>query len=37
MIQIKSLKASAGEKEILKWVDLDFEIWKNYCLLWKNW
>jgi len=37
MIQIKSLKASAKEKEILKWVSLDFKIWKNYCLLWKNW
>jgi len=37
MIQIKNLKASAGEKQILKWVSLDFEIWKNYCLLWKNW
>jgi len=37
MIQIKNLKASAKEKEILKWVSLNFEIWKNYCLLWKNW
>ncbi len=37
MIQIKNLKASAKEKKILKWVSLNFEIWKNYCLLWKNW
>lgn len=37
MIQIKDLKVSAGEKEILKWVSLDFELWKNYCLLGTNW
>jgi len=37
MIQIKSLKASAWGKEILKWIDINFEIWKNYLLLWKNW
>lgn len=37
MIQIKNLKASAKEKDILKWITLDFEIWKNYCLLGKNW
>lgn len=37
MIEIKNLKASASNKEILKWVSLSFEIWKNYCLLGKNW
>ncbi len=37
MIRIKNLKASAKEKEILSGVSLNFEIWKNYCLLWKNW
>ena len=36
MIQIKNLKVWVGDKEILKWVSLNFEIWKNYCLLWKN-
>lgn len=37
MIKINDLKVWILEKEILKWVTLDFEIWKNYCLLWKNW
>lgn len=36
MIEIKDLKIWVSEKEILKWVDLKFKIWKNYCLLWKN-
>jgi len=37
MIKIKDLKVWVGEKEILGWVNLNFELWKNYCLLWKNW
>lgn len=37
MIKIKNLKVSAGEKEILQWVSLNFEIGKNYCLLGTNW
>jgi len=36
MIQIQDLHVSAKEKEILKWVNFNFELWKNYCLLWKN-
>jgi Fe-S cluster assembly ATP-binding protein len=36
MLEIKNLKIWVGEKEILKWVDLKFELWKNYLLLWKN-
>ena len=36
MIQIKNLKVSAGDKQILKWVSLDFELGKNYCLLGTN-
>ena len=36
MIRIKNLQVSVWEKEILKWVSLDFELGKNYCLLWKN-
>ena len=36
MIKIKNLKVGVWEKEILKWVSLEFKIWKNYCLLWKN-
>ena len=37
MIKIKDLKVSVGDKLILKWINIDFELWKNYCLLWKNW
>lgn len=36
-IKIKDLKVNIGNKEILKGVSLDFELGKNYCLLWKNW
>ena len=36
MIQIKDLKINVENKEILKWVSLDFEVWKNYLLLWRN-
>ncbi len=37
MIEIKNLKVWVWKKEILKWISLSFELWKNYCLLWKNW
>lgn len=37
MIKIENLKVKVGDKEILKWVNMNFELWKNYCLLWKNW
>jgi Fe-S cluster assembly ATP-binding protein len=37
MIEIRDLNVSAGEKHILKWVSVNFELWKNYCLLWTNW
>lgn len=37
MIQIKDLHIWVSEKEILKWVSLEFEKGKNYCLLGKNW
>lgn len=37
MIKISDLKVWVSEKEILKWISLEFELWKNYCLLWKNW
>ena len=37
MIQIKDLKIKVWEKQILNWVNLDFEIWKNYLLLGRNW
>ena len=37
MIKIEKLRVWIWKKEILKWVNLEFELWKNYCLLWKNW
>ena len=37
MIKIENLKVAINDKEILKWINLEFKIWKNYCLLWKNW
>ena len=36
MITIDNIEVSAGEVEIIKWVSLQFEPGKNYCLLWKN-
>ena len=36
MIKIENLEVWVADKKILKWVSLNFEIWKNYCLLWKN-
>ena len=36
MIQIKNLKIKVLDKQILNWVSLDFELGKNYLLLWKN-
>lgn len=36
MIQIKNLHVSVKDKEILSWVNFNFELWKNYCLLGKN-
>jgi len=36
MIKIKDLKVWIWDKEILKWINMNFELWKNYCLLWKN-
>ena len=37
MIEIKNLEVNVWEKEIIKWVSLNFELWKNYCILGKNW
>lgn len=37
MIEIKNLRVWVGDKEILKWISINLELWKNYCLLWKNW
>ena len=36
MLSIKDLSVSVGEKEILNQLSCDFELGKNYCILWKN-
>ena len=36
MLSIKNISVSVGEKEILNQISCDFELWKNYCILWKN-
>ena len=36
MIEIKNLHTKVEDKEILKWVSLEFQLGKNYCLLGKN-
>lgn len=36
MLQITNLHARVAEAEILKWIDLTFELWKNTCILGKN-
>jgi Fe-S cluster assembly ATP-binding protein len=37
MLNIKNLSVKIEGKEILKNISLDFELWKNYCILGKNW
>lgn len=37
MLKIDNLKVLVEEKEVLKWVSIDFELGKNYAFLWKNW
>ena len=36
MLSIKNLSVSVGEKEILNQISCDFDLGKNYCILWKN-
>lgn len=36
MLAIKNLSVSVGEKEILNQISYDFELGRNYCVLWKN-
>lgn len=36
MLSLKNISVSVWEKEILNKVSYDFELWKNYCILWKN-
>lgn len=37
MFEINDLSVSAEEKKILKNINLKFELWRNYCILGKNW
>ncbi len=36
MLTIKDIHVTVEEKEVLKGVKMEFELWKNYCLLGKN-
>lgn len=36
MFEIKNLTSAVQWKNILENIDMNFEIWKNYCLLWEN-
>lgn len=36
MIECKNISVQVAEKDVLQDVTLQFEKWKNYCLLWKN-
>lgn len=37
MLQINNLNLKIEEKEIINNLNVSFEKWKIYCLLWKNW
>ncbi len=37
MLKIENLTVQIKGKEILKNISFDFELWKNYCILGKNW
>lgn len=37
MLTIKDLSVKIENKQILKNINLTFELGKNYCILWKNW
>lgn len=36
MLSIKNISVSVWDREILNQISCDFELWKNYCILWKN-
>lgn len=36
MLSINNISVSVWEKEILNWISYNFELGKNYCVLWKN-
>lgn len=37
MLEIKNLSVEINKKKILKNIDISFEKWKTYFLLWRNW
>jgi len=37
MLKINDLMVSVQETEVLRGVSLQFEKWKNFCVLGKNW
>ena len=37
MLKLENLSVQIKGKEILKNISFDFELWKNYCILGKNW
>jgi Fe-S cluster assembly ATP-binding protein len=37
MLSVKDLSVSVWDREILKDITYDFDLGKNYCILWKNW
>ena len=36
MLSLKNISVSVWEKQILNQISCDFELWKNYCIIWKN-
>ena len=36
MLELKNVKVKVENKEIIKWVDLDFKLGKTYFVIWKN-
>lgn len=37
MLEIKNLTVEIEKKTILQNININFELWKNYCILWQNW
>lgn len=37
MLQIKNLKVSVQDTKVIDGIQMNFDIGKNYCILWKNW
>jgi Fe-S cluster assembly ATP-binding protein len=37
MLKIDNLNIAVWDKQILSWINIVFEQWKNYLIVWKNW